>query len=623
MCGIIGHVGRNDAIGPLLTGLENLEYRGYDSAGIAVKNGSGIEIEKRSGKVDGLVSTIEPGRFGGHLGIGHTRWSTHGPPTDENAHPHTDVTESVAVVHNGVIENHGLLRERLESAGFEFSSETDTEVVPHLLQSYLDRGLDAEAAFRRTIEEIEGSYAIAAICEGSQAIYCAREGSPLVIGFDGDGYYLASDIPAFLEYTDEVLYLEDGDVAVLSENGLRITDLAGEPVRRDREIVEWDSSETAKGQFDHFMLKEITEQPTSLAQALEGRYDPVSQTVSFDALDDGTFDAVETVVLVACGTSAHAAQYGAIALRRAGVDAVSILANEFELVTPPIDERTLVVAVTQSGETADTLSAVRHAADQGAHTLAMTNVVGSTAARETDDQVFIRAGPEIGVAATKTFSSQAILLTLLAHRIAVDATGESGLPIENIGETFEQLPTLAEHVLDHSEAKSIARRYDDEAADGEEDAPESFEELQEQLDTTAWMDVDLSIDELEAHAADLEQAEGVDADAIPADRLAEIVGVLKRLESAAEDARKEVFEPVLKSHVDVDEEIGDLVRRRGTRTWIADDAAAFEAIEDAGGDPMAVASVDRSAFEDAADALGVDVAEHLGNTEYTYFRRKS
>ena len=464
MCGIIGHVGRNDAIGPLLTGLENLEYRGYDSAGIAVKNGSGIEIEKRSGKVKGLVSTIEPGRFGGHLGIGHTRWSTHGAPTDENAHPHTDVTESVAVVHNGVIENHGRLRERLESAGFEFSSETDTEVVPHLLQSYLDRGLDAEEAFRRTIEEIEGSYAIAAICEGSPAIYCAREGSPLVIGFDGDGYYLASDIPAFLEYTDEVLYLEDGDVAVLSENGLRITDLAGEPVRRDREIVEWDSSETAKGQFDHFMLKEITEQPTSLAQALEGRFDPVTQTVSFDALDAGTFDEIDTVVLVACGTSAHAAQYGAIALRRAGVDAVSILANEFELVTPPIDERTLVVAVTQSGETADTLSAVRHAADQGARTLAMTNVVGSTAARETDDQVFIRAGPEIGVAATKTFSSQAILLTLLAHRIATDTTGTSSLPIEAIGAAFEALPRLAERVLEDSEAKSIARRYDDEAA---------------------------------------------------------------------------------------------------------------------------------------------------------------
>ncbi|WP_290819086.1 glutamine--fructose-6-phosphate transaminase (isomerizing) [Halovivax sp.] len=462
MCGIIGRIGDGDAIDALITGLENLEYRGYDSAGVAVQNGAGIKVQKRSGKVDALKESIERGRLRGELGIGHTRWSTHGPPTDENAHPHTDSTTDVAVVHNGIIENYAALRERLSEAGHEFTSDTDTEVVPHLIQHYLDEGVESEMAFRRAIEQLEGSYAIAAICHGEPVIYAARQGSPLVVGLDGDGYYLASDVPAFLEYTDTVVYLQDGDVAILRSNGLRITDLEGTAVSRDRKTVDWDSEETGKGEFDHYMLKEITEQPTSLAQAIEGRFDAEEGRVHFEEFDRGSFADVDQVLLVACGTSYHAAMYGSVALRRAGVNASAMLANEYSLSAPPVDERTLVVAVTQSGETADTLGALRRANEQGAPTLAVTNVVGSTAAREADERLFIRAGPEIGVAATKTFSSQAVVLTLLAHRIARDATGFSTLGIEEISAELERLPSRVDEVLADSGAEAIARRYPDE-----------------------------------------------------------------------------------------------------------------------------------------------------------------
>ncbi|WP_247728441.1 glutamine--fructose-6-phosphate transaminase (isomerizing) [Halovivax limisalsi] len=457
MCGIIGRIGRGEAIEPLVTGLENLEYRGYDSAGVAVRNGAGIEIVKRSGTVDTVAEAIDGADLGGSLGIGHTRWSTHGPPTDENAHPHTCATSDVAVVHNGVIENHAALRARLRDAGHEFTSETDTEVVPHLVHEHLDRGLEPEAAFRRAVDELEGSYAIAAICDGATAIYAARQGSPLVVGYAGDGYFLASDVPAFLEYTDTVTYLEDGDVAVLRPDGVRITDRTGTPARRDRQTVDWNAGEAGKGDFDHYMLKEITEQPTSLAQAIEGRYDADTGRIALEDLD--SFADVERVVLVACGTSYHAAKYGTVALRRSGVDATAILANECSLAAPPIDEETLVIAVTQSGETADTLAAVDWAKRHGARTLALTNVVGSSAARETDQQLFIRAGPEIGVAATKTFSSQAVLLSLLAHRIAVDSTGTSGLAHEELCRELERLPDHVSSIVDESTAASIATRY--------------------------------------------------------------------------------------------------------------------------------------------------------------------
>ncbi|AGB31174.1 glucosamine/fructose-6-phosphate aminotransferase, isomerizing [Natrinema pellirubrum DSM 15624] len=463
MCGIIGRVGDGNALEPLLTGLENLEYRGYDSAGVAVQNGSGINVEKRSGKVEELKSSIgEP--LQGEVGIGHTRWSTHGPPTDANAHPHTDESEDVAVVHNGIIENYTELRERLAANGYKFTSDTDTEVIPHLVQYYLDAGYDSEPAFRQAIDELEGSYAVTAMVSGEHVLYAARSGSPLVVGMEDGEYFLASDVPAFLEYTDSVIYLEDGDVVVVDEDGVEFTDLEGDPVVREPETVEWDPEQAGKGTYDHFMLKEIHEQPTSLSQAIEGRIDPAGGRIALADFEPGTFADVDSVQFVACGTSYHAALYGSLALNQAGVQSTALLANEYSVSAPPIDDDTLVIAVTQSGETADTLTALRRAASEGAATLTLTNVVGSTAAREADDALFIRAGPEIGVAATKTFSSQAVMLTLLAQRIAADLRGEPPADLEALLPELESMPAAIDDVLAGSAAKTVARRYSDSEA---------------------------------------------------------------------------------------------------------------------------------------------------------------
>jgi glucosamine--fructose-6-phosphate aminotransferase (isomerizing) len=458
MCGIIGRVGDGSALEPLLTGLENLEYRGYDSAGVAVQNGSGINVEKRSGKVKELKESIgEP--LDGEVGIGHTRWSTHGPPTDANAHPHTDESEDVAVVHNGIIENYVELRERLAENGYVFTSDTDTEVIPHLVQYYLDAGFDSESAFRQAIDELEGSYAVTAMVTGQHVLYAARQGSPLVVGMEDGEYFLASDVPAFLEYTDSVVYLEDGDVVIVDDDGVEFTDLKGNPIVRTSETVEWDPEQAGKGEYDHFMLKEINEQPTSLTQALEGRIDSLNGRISLSDFEPGTFDDVDSVQFVACGTSYHAALYGSLALNQAGVHSIALLANEYSVSAPPIDDDTLVIAVTQSGETADTLNALRQAAAEGARTLTVTNVVGSTAAREADDTLFIRAGPEIGVAATKTFSSQAVMLTLLGQRIADDVRGEPPADLESLLPALESMPAKIDDLLEYSSAEAIADKY--------------------------------------------------------------------------------------------------------------------------------------------------------------------
>ncbi|QLG48586.1 glutamine--fructose-6-phosphate transaminase (isomerizing) [Natrinema halophilum] len=463
MCGIIGRVGDGSALESLLTGLENLEYRGYDSAGVAVQNGSGINVRKRSGKVEELKESIgQP--LKGEVGIGHTRWSTHGPPTDANAHPHTDESEDVAVVHNGIIENYAALRERLGANGYEFTSDTDTEVIPHLVQYYLDAGFDSETAFRQAIDELEGSYAVTAMVSGEHVLYAARQGSPLVVGMEDGEYFLASDVPAFLEYTDSVVYLEDGDVVVVDENGVEFTDLEGNPITRQPETVEWDPEQAGKGEYDHFMLKEINEQPTSLAQAIEGRIDPANGRIALSDFEPGTFEGIDSVQFVACGTSYHAALYGSLTLNQAGVRSSALLANEYSVSAPPVDDETLVIAVTQSGETADTLNALRQANAEGAQTLTVTNVVGSTAAREADDALFIRAGPEIGVAATKTFSSQAVMLTLLGQRIASDQRGEPRADTESLLAELASMPGAIADVLDDSDAAAIARRYADSQA---------------------------------------------------------------------------------------------------------------------------------------------------------------
>jgi glucosamine--fructose-6-phosphate aminotransferase (isomerizing) len=463
MCGIIACVGRNDAVRRLVGGLENLEYRGYDSAGIAVKHPEGLTVEKSAGKISELRHAIVDGVPTGSVGIGHTRWSTHGPPTDANAHPHTGETGEIAVVHNGIIENYDELRERLQAAGRTFTSETDTEVVPHLLERYREETADFETAFQRTVDEIEGSFAIVAVTDEHEAVFAAREDSPLVVGFGDTATYLGSDVPAFLEYTEEVSYLEDGDTAVVGPDEVRVTDADGDRVTREREAVDWDPEETTKGQYDHYMRKEIESQPNSITNTLQGRVD--RDEVVLEEFPPGTFAGVAEVQFVACGTSYHAALYASRLLNRAGVPANAHRASEYAGGDIPVDGETLVVAVTQSGETADTLKALRRAESAGARTTAVTNVVGSTAAREVETPLYIRAGPEIGVAATKTFSSQVATLALLAERIAADV--ETGTPREDRATFLEELDLLPERldtVLGISAAERVCRTHVDKEA---------------------------------------------------------------------------------------------------------------------------------------------------------------
>ncbi|WP_129115384.1 glutamine--fructose-6-phosphate transaminase (isomerizing) [Halegenticoccus tardaugens] len=457
MCGIIACIGSDDAVGELLTGLENLEYRGYDSAGIAVQNGTGIAVRKKAGKISELKNTIARDVPNGTVGIGHTRWSTHGPPTDANAHPHTSRTDRVVVVHNGIIENYESIRRRLAAEGYEFKSETDTEVIPHLVEHHLDEGLDVEDAFKTAIGELDGSYAIALMINGTDTVYAARQDSPLVIGVDDDRYYLASDVPAFLDFTDEVIYIEDGEFAKVRPGELMLTDREGNVVDRDVETVEWSAEETGKGEYTHYMLKEINEQADSIANTIAGRIGD-DGSIHLEEFPPGTFEDIDEVEFVACGTSYHAALYGVQLLRRAGIRAHANLASEYDTTT--VTDRTLVVAVTQSGETADTMSALRAAQDAGAETVAVTNVVGSSAARQADHALYIRAGPEIGVAATKTFSSQVVTLTLLGHRLAEDL--ERGRPREDAAEFFAELrrlPTHIEKVLETTRAREISEKY--------------------------------------------------------------------------------------------------------------------------------------------------------------------
>jgi glucosamine--fructose-6-phosphate aminotransferase (isomerizing) len=456
MCGISARIGEDGSLQPLLTSIKNLEYRGYDSAGVAIRNGSGVEVRKCGGEVAQLESAVAAGMTDGSIGIGHTRWSTHGPPTDANAHPHTDCHGRIAVVHNGIIENHAALREGLAGRGHEFTSDTDTEVIPHLIEERLEDGHDPETAFRSAVDQLEGSYAVAMVLEDEPAIYAARSGSPLVVGVGDSEHFLASDVPAFLEFTDRVVYLEDDDVVVLTTDGYRVTDGSGDPVVRPVETVDWTPEDAKKGSYDHFMLKEIHEQPMALRQTLHGRID--GDDVDLEEFPPGAFEGISRVQLVACGTSYHAGAYGEWLLSNDGVDANTFIASEYAAYPAPVDEETLVIGVTQSGETADTLEALKSARDRGARTLALTNVIGSTAARTCDDALFIRAGPEIGVAATKTFSSQVATLTLLAERLVRDVTGEPTDDHEARLDALADLPDHVEAVTTDTRAEAIAHQ---------------------------------------------------------------------------------------------------------------------------------------------------------------------
>ncbi|MDL0125119.1 glutamine--fructose-6-phosphate transaminase (isomerizing) [Halobacterium salinarum] len=456
MCGITGYIGTEPAGEIVHQGLKNLEYRGYDSAGIALTSDT-LSIHKTEGEVDELPV---PSRDDVDCGIGHTRWSTHGEPTTENAHPHTDCTGDIAVVHNGIIENYDELKASLR-ATHVFESETDTEVIPHLIEDHLADDISLRSAVQRTTEQLEGSYAIAVTAAGHDGVVVAREDSPLLLGHSDDATYIGSDATAFIEHTNRVTYLESGDLAKLTADTITIYN-DGEPVTRDTETLDWDADAAGKSGYEHYMLKEIHEQPRALRQAISGRVDDLSTSVDLDVdLPAEYLQSVEEIQIIACGTSYHAGLYAADLLEEHADVRTSVeIASEYDFTGGRDPWRTLVVAITQSGETADTLSALREAERAGARTLALTNTLGSTVTREADDTVFIRAGPEIGVAATKTFVSQVATATLLAVYLGQVRNTLSTETASELLSGVRDLPGAVQQILDQENAiKKTAQEY--------------------------------------------------------------------------------------------------------------------------------------------------------------------
>ena len=462
MCGIIGYAGGRDALPILSTGLANLEYRGYDSAGVAL-SGDDLAVVKKSGEVSALRSVL-PDASDSQQGIGHTRWSTHGPPTDENAHPHTDCSGRVAVVHNGIIENYDALRAELSDHTFD--SDTDTEVIPHLIEAELDSGAEPRAAVEAALERLDGTYALVVTIAGVDELYATRQDSPLVIGHGDGETFIGSDVTAFLEHTRDVTYLDDGDLAAVSDGGIAVY-RDGRLIEPSVETLTYEADAAEKGGYDHYMLKEINEQPRALRQTISGRLDPDEGRVTLDIeLPEAYLSSVEEIQIVACGTSNYAGRYAAALLESvADVRTTVEVASEYEFGGGRDPWRTLVVAVTQSGETADTLSAIRRASRAGAKTLAVTNTLGSTIVRETDESVFIRAGPEIGVAATKTFASQVAALTILTVYIGqIRGTITYNEATELIS-SLQRLPSAVQSVLDHEDrVRSVATEFADKDA---------------------------------------------------------------------------------------------------------------------------------------------------------------
>jgi glutamine---fructose-6-phosphate transaminase (isomerizing) len=427
MCGIVGYVGPDGALPIILEGLRRLEYRGYDSSGVALAHGGSssgapLTVVKRSGKLVELEEALrdeEP--VPASVGLGHTRWATHGEPTDVNAHPHVDCTGRIAVIHNGIVENHASLRARLEKAGHDLASDTDTEVIAHLLEERVDRGADLLGAMRATVAELQGAYALVAVSAGEpEHVVAAKVSSPLVVGLGDGETLLASDIPAVLERTRTVIPVEEGWIVDARADGVTIVDFEGAPVSAQPIRVDWDVAQAQKSGFDDFMLKEIHEQPAAIRDTLVGRIDDAGR-LALDELriGDELFRDVHKVFVVACGTAFHAGLVAKYAIEHWTRLPVEIeIASEFRYRDPVLDPHTLTIAVSQSGETIDTLEAARHARHQRSRVVAITNTVGSSLAREADAVLYTHAGPEIGVAATKTFATQMVALHLAALYLA-------------------------------------------------------------------------------------------------------------------------------------------------------------------------------------------------------------
>ncbi len=467
MCGIIGYLGEREATPILMESLKRLEYRGYDSAGVAVleqpEPGKAVRtsVTKSEAKVDMLISKLEANMPTGNLGIGHTRWATHGKPTYINAHPHTDCHGKIFVVHNGIIENFAELKAELQASGHEFPSDTDTEVVPHLIESYY-RG-DFLAAVRAALKRIKGAYALAMFStDDPELLVGARLNAPLVVGLGDKEYYVASDITAIIPYTKRVLVLGEGEVAAVTPLGPQVSTLDGKTVQPKIVHVDWDVSQAQKGGFPHFMLKEINEAPEAVANAMRGRLsdDGSVSFREFDVTEDQMRD-VREVLLLGMGTSLHAAMVGEFVIEDwAGIPARAVDASEFRYRRPTFDEKTLDVVITQSGETADTLVGLHQAKERGALSVAVTNVIASSAARDADGAIYLHAGPEIGVASTKTFLAHVVSLYLLGMKLA---SAHGRVSLERRRELVEALRALPDQVRGilarDEEIADLARRY--------------------------------------------------------------------------------------------------------------------------------------------------------------------
>jgi glucosamine--fructose-6-phosphate aminotransferase (isomerizing) len=462
MCGIVGYTGPREAGPILIEGLKRLEYRGYDSAGIALVDEAGdLFVEKKAGKLANLQTAIADRTPHAAIGLAHTRWATHGRPNDLNAHPHQDCTGDVTVIHNGIIENFRELRDGLEARGHTLTSETDTEAIAHLVEEAYQG--DLADAVRSALSKVEGAYALVVMHKGEiSRLVGARQDVPLIVGLNGEESFIASDVAAILAHTNRVIFLEEGDVADVRPTGAEITGVDGS--RRDREvtIIDWTPEAAEKGGYEHFMLKEIHEQPESLRQAIAGR---VTRTdhIWLEELEgfDETLRQIDRVELIACGTAYYAALVGAAAIQDwIGIPARATVGSEFRYSPPPIDGRTLVIAVTQSGETADTIAPTRLARERGAPVIAVTNTVGSAITREADRILFLQAGPEIAVAASKTFVAQVTTLVILAAAIA-KVRGALGAEQElELGAALHALPAGAARALANAEGTAdLARRY--------------------------------------------------------------------------------------------------------------------------------------------------------------------
>jgi glucosamine--fructose-6-phosphate aminotransferase (isomerizing) len=463
MCGIVGYVGHRDSVPIILDSLRRLEYRGYDSAGIAVIDGLGaLSGSKAEGKLGRLADRLGVEPLAGTTGLGHTRWATHGRPSDMNAHPHMDCSGKIAVVHNGIIENYNALRERLLAAGHTFRSETDTEVLAHLIEEYYAG--DLAAALRRTLREVRGAYALGVISSDApeQLVFARSGASPLVVGIGDREMFVASDTPAILQYTRKQLILRENEMVVIGPGGYELTDFDGNPIEREITQVMWDASSAEKTGFKHFMLKEIFVQPSVVKETLAGRVDESNDVQLFSELklDEGLLRAMTKISITGCGTAYHAGMVGMYLLRALCKLPVEMeLASEFRYGDRALDPRTLTIAMSQSGETADTTEAVKVAKAAGSPVLGICNVLGSHLTRLADGVLYTRGGPEIGVAATKTYVSQTIAMVLFALYLARLRRSQDPERLHEIAEGMKLLPAAIDVVLNTSdEIRKVARR---------------------------------------------------------------------------------------------------------------------------------------------------------------------